>query len=204
MSVYMFRELLHHTIQSITQSGQCSLCLQSAPDPTKLFVSFWSGNILNYLLLAEFPPSLCEAKKILEIISCFLAVPSDPVVIYSLLGFDARTVKTLTFELNQTPSTCVVPTFNYEDLYKVLAGPAIRILNRYDLHSILRLFSMKLRTALDSAWLNSLPELRIVNSQTNLCHYLFVIISTLKFSIASFGFPLFSFLYCSRKLPDVV
>ena len=106
-------------------------------------------------------PSLMEAKKVLEVAGCFLAITSTPVSIYSLLGFDARTVKTLQTELHQAPSPCA--TFGYEDLYKVFAGgSAIKILDRYDLHSVLHFFLMKLRTALDSAWMSNLPELRKV------------------------------------------
>ena len=158
----MFRELLRLTAQAISQSGSCSLQLQTTPECTKLSVSFWSGNVLNHFLLAEITPSLMEAKKVLEVAGCFLAITSTPVSIYSLLGFDARTVKTLQTELHQAPSPCAVPSFGYEDLYKVLAGPAIKILDRYDLHSVLHFFRMKLRTALDSAWMSNLPELRKV------------------------------------------
>ena len=160
----MFRELMRFTVQSINQSERCSLQLRVTSEGTRLYVSFWSGNVLNDLLLAEIPPSLVEAKKILEVVGCFLAVASTPVTIYSLLGFDARTVKTLQSELPQAPPPCVVPTFGYDDLYKVLARPAIKILDRYDLHSILHFFLMKLRTALDSAWMGHLPELRKVIS----------------------------------------
>ena len=78
-----------------------------------------------------------EAKKILEVAGCFLAVTNTSLTIYSLLGFDERTVKILQTELHQVPPPCAVPTFRYEDLYKILAGPAIKILDRYDLHSVL-------------------------------------------------------------------
>ena len=156
----MFRELLQFATQSISQSGKCSLQLQTTPECTKLYVSFWSGNVLNHLLLAEITPCLMEAKKILEVAGCFLAVTNTPVAIYSLLGSDARTVKTLQTELHQVPPPCAVPTFSYEDLYKVLTRPAIKILDRYDLHSVLHFFLMKLRTALDTAWMGNLPELR--------------------------------------------
>ena len=122
-------------------------------------------NVLNHLLLAEIPLSLLEAKNTLEVAGCFLAVANTPVTIYSLLCFDERIVKTLQIELLQVPSSCVVPTFGYEDLYKVLARPEIKILDRYDLHSVLRFFLMKLRTALSSAWMGSLPELRMVSLQ---------------------------------------
>ena len=133
-------------------------------------MSFWAGNVCNHLLLAEIAPSLQEAKRILEIIGCFLAIPTKSPVIFSLLGFDARSVKALNSKLNQIPPACVVPTFNSGDLYKVLAGPAVKILDRYDLHSVVQFFLMNLQTALSSTWLNNFPELRQV-SPCVVCHH---------------------------------
>ena len=158
----MFRELLHYSTQSISQSGYCSLQLHSAPRSAQLVLVFWSENVYNCLYLAEFSSSLLEAKKALEVLNCFLAIPSKPPIIHSLIGFDGRTVKSLVTELSQIPPACVVPTFSHEDLYKILAGPTVRILDRYDLHSVLQFLLMKLRTALDLAWVNNLPELRKV------------------------------------------
>ena len=101
------------------------------------------------------------AKEILQIVSSFLAAfPSIP-PLYSLLGFDGRTTKTIITESVQVPTVCVVPTFSHEDLDKLLAGPTVKILDRYDYHSVLQ-FLLKLRTASGSTWLNDLPELRKV------------------------------------------
>ena len=181
MFVHIFRELLRFSTRFISQPGQCSLQLQSTSDSTKLFLSFWAGNVCNHLLLAEIASSLPESKKILEIIVCFLAVPTNFPVIFSLLGSDASSVKTQNSEWSQTPPVCVVPTLNCEDLYNVLAGPAGKILDRYDLHSVLQFLLMKLRTALDSTWLNNLPELRQVSSHV-VCHRCpFVILSSHNF-----------------------
>ena len=111
-------------------------------------------------------------KEAFEVISCFLAAPSNPPVIHSLIGFDNRTAKTLVTELNQVAPACSVPTFTHEDLYKVLAGPTVEILDRYDNHSVLQFLLMKLRTALDLTWVNNLPELRKVRFQcfhANIC-----------------------------------
>ena len=158
----MFRELLHYSTQSIGQSGYCSLQLRSAPSSAQLVLVFWSGNVYNCVHLVEFFPSLLEAKKALEVISCFLAVSSNPPIIHSLIGFDGRTVKTLVTEMSQFPRACAVPIFSHEDLYKILAWPTVRILDRYELQSVLQFLLMKLRTALDLAWVNNLPELRKV------------------------------------------
>ena len=80
------------------------------------------------------------------------------------MGFEGRTTKTISAELVQAPNVCVIPTFSFEDLDKVLAGPAIKILDRYDHHSVLQFLLMKLRSATGSVWLNDLPELRKVIS----------------------------------------
>ena len=181
MLVYIFRELLRYSTRFISQSGHCSLQLQSTSDTTRIFLSFWAGNVYSHLLLAENAPSILEVKKILEIIGCFLAVPTNSPVIFSLLGFDAHSVKALNAKLSQIPSVCVVPTFSYEDLYRVIAGPAVKILDRHDLHSVVKFLLMKLRTGLGLTWLNNLPELRQVRSHV-VCHRCpFVILSSLNF-----------------------
>ena len=80
------------------------------------------------------------------------------------MGFDGRTTKTISAELVQAPTECVIPTFSFEDSEKVLACPAIKILDRYDHHNVLHFLLMKLRSAAGSVWLNDLPEIRKVNS----------------------------------------
>ena len=112
--------------------------------------------------LAEFPDAQLSAKKALQVVSSYLSVPSKPPPAYSLFGFDARSAKTLSTEFYQIPPFCVVPNFGHEELYKVLAGPTVKILDRFDYHSILYFLLMKLRTALESAWLKNFPELRKV------------------------------------------
>ena len=78
------------------------------------------------------------------------------------MGFDGRTSKAISAELVQAPTVCVLATFSFEDLDKVLAGPAIKILDRYDHHNVLQFLLMKLQSAAGSVWLNDLPELRKV------------------------------------------
>ena len=159
----MFRTLLSYSTTSIGQSGQFSLKVNSTFDNVQVFLIFWSGNVLNQLLLAEIPHVLLTAKWILQVVCSFLAVfPTIP-PLHSLSGFDSRTSKSLALELIQAPVVCVVPTFSFEDLDIVLAGPTGKILDRYDYHSVLQFLLKKLRTASGSAWLNDLPELRKVS-----------------------------------------
>ena len=142
------------------------VCVPFNSVPTKVAqvnLAFWSGNVYNSLCLSEFPNSLQTASKVLDAISSFLAVTSNLPIVFSLLGFDGRVSKTLTTELDQSTTICIVATFGYEDLYKMLAGPCIKILDRYDIHSVLQFLLMKLRTTLGSAWLNNLQELREVS-----------------------------------------
>ena len=153
---------------------------------SQINLAFWSGNVYNCLCHAEFQNSLLTSKKALEILCSFHAIPSFSLKVYSLLGFDGRINKILLIELNQASSTCVLPTFGYDELYKVLAGPCVRILGRYDHQSVLQFLLMKLRTATDSAWLDNLPELRQVG---------FLRCNFVPFSIC---FQL-RFLYCIRK-----
>ena len=158
----MFRTLLSYSVTAIGQSGQFSLQLHTNQDNSQVVLTFWSVNVINNLLLAEIPNSLMIAKEVLQIVSSFLAAfPSVP-PLHLLLGFDGRTTKTIITESVQVPSVCVVPTFSHEDLDKLLAGPTVKILDRYNYHSVLQFLLMKLRTASGSTWLNDLPELRKV------------------------------------------
>ena len=159
----MFHELLRYSATSIGQRGLCSLQFSSSTKVAQVNLAFWSGNVYNSLCLSEFPNSFQTAPKVLDAIFSFLAVTSNPPTVFSLLGFDGRVSKTLTTELDQFTPVCIVAIFGYEDLYKMLAGPCIKILDRYDIHSVLQFLLMNLRTALGSAWLNNLQELREVS-----------------------------------------
>ena len=159
---YMFRELVSYSISSADMSGHCSLQLQVSNHHTIVVVTFWTGNVFNRLPLCKYPTSLLTARKTLEIVSSFLATSSKNPRIYSLLGFDARSSKAMVTELQQSPEICIVPNFSYEELYKTLAGPTIKILDRYDFRSVVQFLLMKLHSALDSDWLSNLPELRKV------------------------------------------
>ena len=132
----MFHELLRYSATSIGQRGLCSPQFSSSTKVAQVNLAFWSGNVYNSLCLSEFPNNLQTAPKVLDVISSFLAVTSNPPTVFSLLGFDGRVSKTLTTELDQSTPICIVATFGYEDLYKMLAGPCVKILDRYDIHSV--------------------------------------------------------------------
>ena len=143
---YMFHGLLRYSTSSIFPILHHSHVFNLA---------FWSGNVYNCICLAEFQNSLLTPKKALEILCSFLAIPSCSPNVFSLLGFDGR--------INKTSPICVVPTFGYDEFHEVLAGPCVRIFDRYDHQSVLQFLLMKHRTATDSAWLDILSELRQVS-----------------------------------------
>ena len=155
----MFRTLLSYSSTSIGQSGQFSLQLRTEQFDSQLILVFWSGNVFNQFLLAEFINSLTSPKEILQTICSFLAIFPTVPPLYSIMGFDGRTSKAISAELVQALTVGVIPTFSLEDLNKVLAGSAIKILDRYDHHSVLQFFLVKLLSAAGSVWLNDLPEL---------------------------------------------
>ena len=144
----MFHERLRYSATSLGQRGLCSLQFSSSTKVAQVNLAFWSGNVHNSLCLSEFPNNLQTAPNVLDFISSFLAVTSNPPTVFSMLGFDGRVSKTLTTELDQSIPICIVATFGYEDLYKMLAGPCVKILDSYDIHSVLQFRLMKLRTAL--------------------------------------------------------
>ena len=150
----MFKELLRY-------SSMCSFQFNTTSKNSQINLAFWSaGNVYNCLCLSEFPNSLQPATKILEVISSFLAVTSDPPTLCSLLEFDGRVNKTLATELDQPTPVCIIPTFNFQELQKMLAGPCIKISDRYDFQSVLQFLLMKLRTALGPSRLDNFHELR--------------------------------------------
>ena len=199
----MFQELLRYSSTSIGQRGLCSFQFNTTSRSSQINLAFWSGNVYNCLCLSEFPNSLQPATKILEVISSFLAVTSDPPTVCSLLGFERRVNKTLTTELDQPTPVCIIPTFNFEEIHKMLAGPCVKILDRYDFQSVLQFLSMKLRTALGSSWLDNLHELRrvricptsfisIFSSATN---YVFMQLSENGILLHNLGLVLVVFFY---------
>ena len=94
------------------------------------------------------------------------------------MGFDGRTNKTLLLELNQVPPSSVVAAFGYDELCKLLAGPLVKILDRDDHNSVLQFLLLEMRSAVYSAWLENLTELRCYCLQMlhrNICIYAFSI-----------------------------
>ena len=129
--VDMFRRLMSYSTTSVGQSGQFSLPANATCDSSQVIHSFRYSNVFNHFVFAEIPDSLVTPKEILRLIGSFLTIPPVP-PLYSLLGFDERTSKSTTAEFVQVPAVCIVPTFSFEHMDRVLAGPTINNLDRYD------------------------------------------------------------------------
>ena len=98
------------------------------------------------------PRGLYLPKKIFMLISSFLSLLENPpscVCIYD----------TLATSLPGGRRPTVAHAFGPLELEKSLALPTSRILERHDFRTILDFLLMKLRTAMDREWLQSLPEL---------------------------------------------
>ena len=80
----------------------------------------------------------------------------------SLINFDERHSTSLSTSLPGRKRPMIVTGFGPTELEKCLAMPTSRILERHDFRTILDFLLMKLRTALDQEWLQSVPVLHKV------------------------------------------
>ena len=185
----MFRELLNYSVTAISTSDSYSLLLLNSPTSIELFVNFWSGSVYHQVCLGSGPRGLLIPKRILSVITAFVSLFEKPPSYVGLIGSPDRLETCLVNSLPGKLRPTAVSGFRPNDLEKSLSLPTSKILERHDFRSILDYLLMKLRTALDREWLQSLPILHKV------------IISRLNESVLGF-ISLFSvgFLVCDQSL----
>ena len=184
----MFRELLSYCVTSIEVSGCYSLRLVTLPTETRLFVNFWAGNSLHSMCLATFPGRQCTPSELIPPISSFLALLDRDTQLLFASGFTQWFVWAVSRVIPQHKRVCHVLKFDEEDLEQMLLVPTVQILDRFDFRSTLDFLMVQLRSACNSSWLMSLPDLQKVSSQ-----FLFKFICSL-FSLFCSTFCMVSFL----------
>ena len=161
---YMFHELMFYCTRSVEESSFFSFELVKGVIEDLLFLNFWNGNSLQRICLGAAPHGFLVPKVTLRLIAAFYSLFDRSPICLSTVGFDDKLFSSLVLHLKLKKKKVIRSlTFRPKDLEKSLALPSVKILDRYDYRSILDFLLLKLRTALDSDWLLSLPDLHKVN-----------------------------------------
>ena len=160
--VYMFRELMAYYVKAISASGYYSLAIQHTTTASYVVLCFWSESVMHRVCIGGAPRGLLLPRRILSLVASFLSLFEELPVCVSLIGFEDKLSECLGSCLSGTKAPSVVNTFGVKDFERCLATPTAQIIERNDFRTILDFLLMKLRTALDKDWLQSLPILHKV------------------------------------------
>ena len=166
----MFRELLQHCVTSISGNETCSLSFQSDQLETHIFLNFWAGTVFYQVCLGTGPRGTLVPKKMMGLTASFMSLFDKHPSCICLTDCPDR----LNSCLKSSPPGRLRPSsvngFGPNELERCLSLPTSRILERHDYRTILDFILMKLQTALDRDWLQSLPTLHKVQFVShNLC-----------------------------------
>ena len=151
-------------VTTIATAGAYSLSFDRTQTDVRVFLIFWSGNIHYQVCMGTGPRGLYLQMKIFMLISSFLSLLENPPSCVCIYDCDERLAATLSTSLPGGRRPTVAHAFGPLELEKNLALPTSRILERHDFRTILDFLLMKLRTAMDREWLQSLPELyKVIN-----------------------------------------
>ena len=95
--------------------------------------------------------------RVLSLVASFLGLFEMLPVCVSLIGFEDKLNECLGSCLSATKTPSVVNTFGVNNFERCLATPTAQLIERHEFRKILDFLLMKLRTALDKDWLQSLP-----------------------------------------------
>ena len=99
----------------------------------------------------------------MTLLSSFLSLFDDPPDCIALIGIGEKLDECLASTLPGLNRPSIVKLFRPTEFENSLAIPTAQIIERHDFRTILDFLLMKLRTALDREWLQSLPILHKVN-----------------------------------------
>ena len=185
--IHMFRELIDYCVTACASSGIYSLSLERTPTNDPVIFSFWSGNVPHRVCLCTGPRGLPIPKKVLGFVSSFITLFESPPNCVCLVGMGDKLNQCFTSALPGTKRPNLAHSFGPADFEKCLTAPPVNIIERHDFRPILDFLFMKLRTALDRDWLQSLPLLHKVFSFHLLfhsqLHLSLIIVVALSFSV---------------------
>ena len=153
---------MDYCVKSISTSGYYSLAMQHTPTFSYIILCFWSENTMHRICIGGAPRGLLLPRKILSLVASFLGLFEELPICVSLTGFEDKLNECLSTCLTGTATTSIVSSFGPPEFERYLAIPTAQIIERHDFRTILDFLLMKLRTALDKDWLQSLPVLHKV------------------------------------------
>ena len=129
-----------------------------------LMISSTFGLVMSFyqICLGTGPRGTLIPKKIINFIASFLSIFESSISCVSLVNCPDRLNSSLKTSLLGRYRVTSVNGFGQNELERCLALPTSKILERHNHRTILDFLLMKLRTALDRVWLQSLPTLHKV------------------------------------------
>ena len=149
-----------YRVTSTTASGVSSRSFQCDLFKTHILLNFWSGKVFHTISLEAGPRGTLVPKRTTGVISSYLALFDSPPSWICLVDCPDRLCACFQASFSGKLKSSSVCGFNYTELERCLSTPTSRMLERHDYRTILL---MKLRTALDRAWLQCLASLYKVN-----------------------------------------
>ena len=167
-----------------TSNGTYSLSQVHLATESSLYLGFWSGNVFQQVCIGTAPRGILIPRKVLTLVASLLSLFEAPPSCACLIkmGVSLKFCFTSALPGQQRPSQ--LNNFGIEEFERCLAVPTAKIIERHDYRTIIDFLLMKLRTALDKDWLQSLPLLHKVQ-----CHFLVSKISLLLSFICQFFIP---------------
>ena len=120
------------------------------------------GNVLYRVCIGTGPRRILVPRCILDLLSSFSSLFEQSPSCISILGVEDKMGSCLVSTIPETRRPRLVKTFGPDEFEKSLEIPTTQIIERHDFRCIIDYLLMKLRTALDRDWLQSLPTLHKV------------------------------------------
>ena len=146
----------------MTSSGAYSLSLQNTTTSSFIIMSFWAGNVFHRVCVGSAPRGTLLPRKILTLVSSFLSLFETPPHCIALIGVGEKLDECLVSTLPGSCRPTIINNFSATEFESFLARPTSQIIERHVYRTIIDFLLMKLRTALDRDWLQSLPNLHQV------------------------------------------
>ena len=162
MITHMFRELLNYCVTNITSNGTYSLSLTHLTTESNLYLGFWSGNVFHQVCVGTGPRGFLIPRRVLTLVSSLISLFETPPPCACLVGMGERLNSCLVSALPGQQRPNLLNNFGVEEFERCLALPTAKIIERHDYKTIIDFLLLKLRTALDRDWLQSLPLLHKV------------------------------------------
>ena len=159
---HMFRELVNYCVTNVTANGTYSLSMVHLATESSLYLGFWSGNVFHQVCIGTGLRGFLIPRKVLTLIASLISLFDTPPPRACLVGLGERLNFCLMSALpgQQRPNT--LNNFGLEEFERSLALPTAKIIERHDYKTIIDFLLLKLRTALDRDWLQSIPLLHKV------------------------------------------